>query len=46
MVCGGEVDRRSFLVGASASGGGLALGFAIPFAPASAAPARAANAKS
>ena len=36
MASGGEFDRRSFLVGASAPGGGLALGFAIPFAPGSA----------
>src|SRR5271170_373167 len=40
MTAGGEVDRRSFLVGASAAGGGLALGVAIPFA---AAPGRAAD---
>ena len=31
MPSGGELDRRSFLVGASVTGGGLALGFAIPF---------------
>ncbi len=46
MASGGEIDRRSFVVGASAAGGGLALGIAIPFAPASAAPAGAAIAAS
>ena len=45
MAAGGEFDRRSFLVGASATGGGLALGFAIPLAPGSTVtPARAAGA--
>jgi isoquinoline 1-oxidoreductase beta subunit len=34
MTCGGDLDRRSFLVAASATAGGLALGFAIPFAEA------------
>jgi len=32
MAAGGEIDRRSFLVGAGAAGGGLALGFAVPLA--------------
>jgi isoquinoline 1-oxidoreductase beta subunit len=41
MSSGGEIDRRSFLVGASAAGSGLALGFTIPLAPA---PLRAAAA--
>jgi isoquinoline 1-oxidoreductase beta subunit len=31
MAARGELDRRTFLVGASAVGGGLALGLAIPF---------------
>ncbi len=46
MRSGGGFNRRSFLIGASAVGGGLALGFAVPFeleltavsAPAAAAP--------
>jgi isoquinoline 1-oxidoreductase beta subunit len=32
MTVGGGFDRRTFLVGASAAGGTLALGFAVPFA--------------
>ncbi len=28
-----KIDRRSFVVGAAAAGGGLSLGFAIPFGP-------------
>jgi isoquinoline 1-oxidoreductase subunit beta len=43
MASGGEVNRRFFVIGASAAGGGLALGVAIPFAASSAAPARAAD---
>ncbi len=43
MASGGELDRRSFLVGASVTGGGLALGFAIPFVSPSEGPARAAD---
>ena len=31
MTSGGELDRRSFVVGASVAGGGLALGIPIPF---------------
>ncbi len=38
MSSGGERNRRSFLVGAAAAGGGLALGFALPLARAPAAP--------
>jgi isoquinoline 1-oxidoreductase beta subunit len=33
----GKVSRRAFVVGSAAAGGGLALGFAMPFTPASAA---------
>jgi len=33
MTSGGELDRRSFLVGASAAGGGFALGIAVAFGP-------------
>jgi len=33
----GKVSRRAFVVGSAAAGGGLALGFAMPFPPASAA---------
>src|SRR6266702_4510909 len=40
MTPGGDLDRRSLLVGASAAAGGLTLGFAIPFADA---PAHAAD---
>ncbi len=36
MRSGGEFDRRSFLVAASAAASGLALGFSIPFDPAAA----------
>ncbi len=32
MTAGGDINRRSFLVGAGVAGGGLALGFAVPFA--------------
>ena len=43
MAAAGALDRRSFLVGVSATAGGLALGFAAPFAvdPACAAAAAA-----
>jgi len=46
MPSGGELDRRSFLVGAGFAGGGLALGFAVPagFASAPSAANTAANA--
>jgi isoquinoline 1-oxidoreductase subunit beta len=33
MRPGGKLHRRSFLIGVSAAGGGLALGFAIPSGP-------------
>jgi isoquinoline 1-oxidoreductase beta subunit len=32
MTAGGDMNRRSFIVGAGVAGGGLALGFAVPFA--------------
>src|SRR5215469_4412636 len=32
MTAGGDLNRRSFLVGAGVAGGGLALGFAVPLA--------------
>src|SRR5580704_13882674 len=32
MTAGGGMNRRSFIVGAGVAGGGLALGFAVPFA--------------
>jgi isoquinoline 1-oxidoreductase beta subunit len=44
MASGGELDRRSFLVGASVVGGGLALAFAIPLTPGVGAPAGPADA--
>ena len=28
-----KIDRRSFIVGAAAMGGGLSLGFQVPFGP-------------
>jgi len=37
MVLGNRLSRRSFLAGISATGGGLTLGFSIPFTPAHAA---------
>ncbi|MGB6567673.1 MAG: molybdopterin cofactor-binding domain-containing protein, partial [Xanthobacteraceae bacterium] len=42
MASGDEFDRRSFLVAASVAGGGLALGFAVPFVSRSEGVARAA----
>ena len=33
MGLGGGLNRRSFLIAASATGGGLALGFAVPLGP-------------
>ncbi len=45
MTFRGELNRRSFLVGTGAAGG-LALGLAIPFASGSAAPGKAAAARS
>ena len=33
MASGGELDRRSFLVGATAASGSLVLSFAVPFGP-------------
>src|SRR5271156_2970216 len=41
MTSGEALSRRSFLVGVSAVGGGLALSFAIPFEPLHAAAAAA-----
>ncbi|HLN40169.1 MAG TPA: molybdopterin cofactor-binding domain-containing protein, partial [Xanthobacteraceae bacterium] len=41
MRSGGEVDRRRFVVGASAAGGGLVLGLAIPLSRAGMGPADA-----
>jgi isoquinoline 1-oxidoreductase subunit beta len=45
MKSGGEIPRRSLLLGVSAAAGGVALGFAIPFAS-KRAPTRAAEAPS
>ena len=41
MAAGGEINRRSFIVGASVAGGGLALGLALPFGSAPARPPEA-----
>jgi isoquinoline 1-oxidoreductase subunit beta len=32
MTAGGDINRRSFLIGAGVAGAGLSLGFAVPFA--------------
>jgi isoquinoline 1-oxidoreductase subunit beta len=44
MASGGELDRRSFLVGASVIGSALTLGFAVPFVSSQERPAGAADA--